>query len=517
MKKILCLLLAISLAVSVAVIAPVTASAAETEQPTAASGREEKVPYDAELGFSDEAPDASQFPVSGTYGDCTWVVDLDGTMTISGTGWYYRERDKSDFYAEPWRLDFVKKIIIEDGITGIGDRALRDYINLTSLSLPDSLKKVDEYAFCDCDSLKSVTIPDNVSSIGQYAFGYYINDFWEYSAVDGFTIYGYTGSAAEYYAKGNGFDFVSLGESKNPMFPMTGKEGDCEWTLTEDGVLTITGSGEWSYFNLEIRDIVKEVVIGEGITAVGSDAFMFCKKLERVTIKGKIPEINDYTFCNCVNLKSITLPDSVESIGYRAFEGCKELKSITLPEGLKSIGWFAFLSSGLTSIVIPDSVNTIVDNAIGYFENQDEDWRMDKVEGFTIYGYTGNAAEYYAKENGFEFVSLGESQNPATPDEATPDEATPDEATPDEATPDEATPDEATPDEPKGVGDANGDGVTDILDGALIQKYLVGKIEYPEEYLSWLDVNNDNAVDILDATDIQKFAAGIITEFNRRE
>lgn len=65
------------------------------------------------------------------------------------------------------------------------------------------------------------------------------------------------------------------------------------------------------------------------------------------------------------------------------------------------------------------------------------------------------------------------------------------------------------------TGDANGDGIIDILDATIIQKYTASKTELTQAQLNAADVNGDGSVDILDATQIQKFAAGIITEFKK--
>lgn len=65
------------------------------------------------------------------------------------------------------------------------------------------------------------------------------------------------------------------------------------------------------------------------------------------------------------------------------------------------------------------------------------------------------------------------------------------------------------------TGDANGDGIIDILDATIIQKYTASKTELTQAQLNAADVNGDGSVDILDATQIQKFAAGKITEFKK--
>ena len=66
------------------------------------------------------------------------------------------------------------------------------------------------------------------------------------------------------------------------------------------------------------------------------------------------------------------------------------------------------------------------------------------------------------------------------------------------------------------IGDANSDGVVDVLDAAVIQKYSVGKATLTADQLYVADVNNDNNVDVLDAAQIQKYSVGKITEFNKK-
>ena len=440
MKKILCLLLAMSLAFSVAVIAPATASAAEQTQ------------------TSEEKTSAQ----SGTSGDCTWTLDDEGTLTISGTGM----SDPVYYYL---RASEVKNVIINDGVT---------YINKNT--------------FYGCYNLFTISIPDSVTEIGEKAIGYYFDYEYEREEKSPVIIYGNKGSIAENYADENSFEFVS---------EHYGETGGCTWTLDYKGTLTISGTGVYDTDYSICIDFVKAVVINDGITGIENFAFGFYS-----------------------NLTSVTIPNSVTSIGYWAFKYCENLKSVT----------------------IPDSVTEIGEEAFGYYRDKEYIDTIKKYD-ITIYGYSGNIAAYYAKENGFKFVSLGESQNPATfdeatpdeatPDEATPDEATPDEATTDEATPDEATPDEATPDEatsdeatpdeatpdepgtviPKEVGDSNGDGAVDVLDAVLIQKYVVGKTDLSDLQLEFSDVNLDGAVDVLDSVDIQKYLVEKITEFKNKK
>ena len=142
-------------------------------------------------------------------------------------------------------------------------------------------------------------------------------------------------------------------------------------TLSDDGTLTISGTGNMPDFSINVnnrttapwdsqRDKIKTVVIKDGVTSIGKYAFFWCSGLTSITIPNSVTSIGDYAFANCSGLTSITIPNSVTSIGNGAFSGCSGLTSITIPNSVTSIGNGAFLGcSGLTSITIPNSVTSI--------------------------------------------------------------------------------------------------------------------------------------------------------------
>ncbi|MBQ7670070.1 MAG: leucine-rich repeat protein [Clostridia bacterium] len=105
--------------------------------------------------------------VGGETGEVTWRLE-GGTLTIRGDG---AMADYSYENQSPWegRLD-ITTVVIEYGVTHIGDNAFCSCKGLESVIIPEGVGCISSYAFCSCTSLKSVTIPDSVTTIGEFAF-----------------------------------------------------------------------------------------------------------------------------------------------------------------------------------------------------------------------------------------------------------------------------------------------------------------------------------------------------------
>ena len=111
------------------------------------------------------------------------------------------------------------------------------------------------------------------------------------------------------------------------------------------------------------RDL-KEVVIEEGVTEIGVDAFSVCTSLETVTLPESLQKIGEKAFSYCTSLKTINIPASVNVIGPKAFFFCKSLTSIDIPEGVTEISYATFgYAENLTTVNIPASVTRIGDFA----------------------------------------------------------------------------------------------------------------------------------------------------------
>ena len=99
-----------------------------------------------------------------------WEIK-DGTLTISGTSITDYEPKSTPWYDNRHK---IKKVVIEDGVTSIGNRAFSDCSGLTSVTIPNSVTSIGSCAFSYCSGLTSLTIPNSVTSIGSSAFKYCI-------------------------------------------------------------------------------------------------------------------------------------------------------------------------------------------------------------------------------------------------------------------------------------------------------------------------------------------------------
>ena len=107
-----------------------------------------------------------------------------------------------------------------------------------------------------------------------------------------------------------------------------------------------------------------DVVIPEGVTEIGDNAFANCRELKSVIIPEGVTLIGVEAFNSCWELESVTFPRSLEQIGAAAFGGCEKLQGVTLHDGLYTIERSAFAFCwGITELVCPDTLEVIEDLA----------------------------------------------------------------------------------------------------------------------------------------------------------
>ena len=283
----------------------------------------------------------------------TWKLYADGTLNISGTG-AMKDYNYSD-NPSPARQkkDSVKKVVIEDGVTSIGNDAFSACRSLTSITIPNSVTSIGAYAFQNCSSLTSITIPDGVTSIGKSAFSYC-------SSLTSITISDSVTSIGDYaFRNCSRLTSITIPDSVTSIGNFAFSDCSSLTSITIPSSVTSIGNDAFSYCSS-----LTSITIPDSVTSIGAYAFQNCSSLTSITIPDSVTSIGDVTFSNCSSLTSITIPDSVTSIGNFAFQSCSSLTSITIPDSVTSIGNYAFRNcSSLTSITIPDSVTSIGNDA----------------------------------------------------------------------------------------------------------------------------------------------------------
>ena len=241
--------------------------------------------------------------ISGTCGDnLTWTLSTeDSVLTISGTG------AMNDFNYAPWYSlrSFISSIIIQDGVTSIGNVAFNSCDRLSQVSMPNSITKIGYSSFSQCQVLNSIKLSDNLVSIGSYAF----------------------------------YSCTSLTDIKLPN--KLKDIGDAAF----DGCYALT-----------------QITIPNSVEHIGIYAFDQCGLyinnnwnenngfyIDDCLIKANIENTGQYAIkegtrliadnaAQNASMSSILFPTTISFIGVNAFHSCTHLKSVIIPKNVKVLG-----------------------------------------------------------------------------------------------------------------------------------------------------------------------------------
>ncbi|MCI8440647.1 MAG: leucine-rich repeat protein [Oscillospiraceae bacterium] len=213
---------------------------------------------------------------SGECGDrgdnVTWSLDDSGTLTISGTG-KMMDYHSGNYTSVPWydNRERIQTIVIQDGVTSIGNKAFSKCINLISITISDSIASIGSSAFETCTNLTSIDIPLGVTSIGARAFA------------------------------------------------------ACSSLISVDIPNSVTFIGNGAF---DACSSLTNINIPNGVTSIGVSAFEDCIRLTSITIPSGVTTIGFGAFDGCGNLRNIYISDSVTFISDSVFWNCIRLTDV---------------------------------------------------------------------------------------------------------------------------------------------------------------------------------------------
>ncbi len=318
------------------------------------------------------------FISGGAFYNCNNLSDIEIPDSVRSIGQNFNryefpnlvEKDNGIYYVDKWMIGIdyneMTSFSLRTDTIGIGAGAV-GYCDLTSVTIPSSVKYIDHYAFANSEELQSVNFAANskLERIGVAAF----MNCTELASI----------SIPKSVTNIDSSAFV--GCSKLKEVNITDMEAWCRIKFKELGMPP--GNPLWYAQKLCLNGkTVTELDIPKGITDISRFAFVNSKDIKSITMHEGLKTIGRLSFAYCSGLTSVMLPDGVTSLGYGAFGVCNNLESILIPKSVTSIGEYAFAE-------------------------------CDKL---TIYCYEGSAAHTYAVGNNIPFVLVkANTQIPTAP------------------------------------------------------------------------------------------------------
>ena len=306
-----------------------------------------------------------------------------------------------------------KNTIIPNTVTAINQFAFEYCHYLTSISIPPSVTTIGIGVFKQCENLTDIylhwtTDANIILCPNIYTFESTYSTPYPLPTVH---VHVPCGTTALYEAKswnkyGN-FVIVDDAPINSGACGAVGNENEVLWSFSCDSVLTISGTGamaDWTAYTTmpwnAYKNIIKTVIIEDGVTNIGNNSFIWCTKLSSVTIPESVTVIGQRAFCGCTSLTSVDIPSHVESIGKNAFEN-NPITSIRLPETLSTMGQYIF-----------SNCNNLADIYVAWTEAIPAypTFRGD-ITGITLHVPCGTTSLYQAADGWKNFTTVADVPN----------------------------------------------------------------------------------------------------------
>jgi hypothetical protein len=260
--------------------------------------------------------------------------------------------------------DRISEVVLSEGLDSIGMDAFFGCWNLYYITIPSTVRHIGRYAFCETN-IQYVTFDGDVPPVMEYevwGWDHYREMLWTVpcGALEAYQSLDIHNTYYNIYIEN-----ACIG----------GECGDAlTWTYDEEThELAITGTGEmydyvvWTPW-YDYTSAISTIVLEEGMSYIGTDAFMGCKYVKSIAIPASVEKIGDSAFEGCRMLAELTFAEgsTLTEVGNWAFYNCHGLQTVVLPEGVTTVGEAAFYGcSHLKELVLPASMAYVAESGFG--------------------------------------------------------------------------------------------------------------------------------------------------------
>ena len=203
-----------------------------------------------------------------------------------------------------FNFERIEKIILENGVESIGERAFWLCEKLISIEIPSSITSIENYTFSGCSNLKNIKFSNSITSIGNGAFSWC-------SSLTSIEIPSSVISIGNGAFKGcSNLTSISV-DSQNITYD---SRDNCNAIIEKSTNTLLYGC--------------KNTTIPDNVINIGDEAFYDCSGLTSIEIHNSVISIGEFTFYNCINLKNIKIQNNMKEIGESAFYGCNNLTTV---------------------------------------------------------------------------------------------------------------------------------------------------------------------------------------------
>ena len=281
---------------------------------------------------------------SGQDENVSWNI-VDSTLTLTGTG-AMKDYDLNNNKA-PWypHRGLIKNVVIETGLTTIGQSAFAMCPILANIEITDSVTIIGDNAFLVCRNLVGINIPDSTKTIGALAFG-------ACSALTGINLPKGVETIGEGAFSGcSKLNTINVDNNNSAFKDING----IVFSKDDEELLIYPAGKEDSLY-----------IVPDHVTTIGYGAFLNCENLARIEVQDGVTTIGREAFYNCQKLKIVKIPGSVISIGNNTFHYCNSLDTIEVdwatPVSVNS-GIFTASSIANATLSVPEGTKSAYEAA----------------------------------------------------------------------------------------------------------------------------------------------------------